>query len=87
MQDFKEFYTSCSEHLLDENYRSTRSILELALTLMQHAPNRQEKKLITQNPTGEPVTIAECQNEQAEVMYGSVRSGGLWEQSFIPRPR
>ncbi len=69
MQDFKEFYTSCSEHLLDENYRSTRSILDLALTLMQHAPNRQEKRLITQNPPGEPVTVAECQNERAEAMY------------------
>ena len=69
MQDFREFYTSCSEHLLDENYRSTRSILDLALTLMQHAPNRQEKRLITQNPPGEPVTVAECQNEQAEAMY------------------
>jgi DNA helicase-2/ATP-dependent DNA helicase PcrA len=75
MLDFKEFYTSCSEHLLDQNYRSTRTILDLALTLMQHAPNRQEKRLITQNPEGEPVTVAECQNEQAEAMYvvGEVR--------------
>jgi superfamily I DNA/RNA helicase len=43
MQDFKEFNLSCSGHLLDENYRSTLSILDLALTLMQHAPDRQEK--------------------------------------------
>ena len=75
MQDFKEYYASCSEHLLDQNYRSTRTILDLALTLMQHAPNRQEKRLITHNPEGDLVTVAECQNEQAESMFvvGEVR--------------
>ena len=36
---------------------------------MQHAPNRHEKRLITANPPGEPVTVAECQDELGEVAY------------------
>jgi DNA helicase-2/ATP-dependent DNA helicase PcrA len=36
---------------------------------MQHAPNRHEKRLITENPPGEPVTVAECQDELGEVLF------------------
>jgi ATP-dependent DNA helicase UvrD/PcrA len=69
MQDFKQHFPGCSECLLEENYRSTQTILTLALQLMQHAPNRHQKRLITQNPPGEPVTVAECQDELSEVLY------------------
>jgi DNA helicase II / ATP-dependent DNA helicase PcrA len=69
MQDFKQHFLGCSECLLEENYRSTQTILTLALQLMQHAPNRHQKRLITQNPPGEPVTVAECQDELSEVLY------------------
>jgi len=69
MQDFKGHFTGCSECLLEENYRSTQTILELALQLMQHAPNRHEKRLITANPPGEPVTVAECQDELGEALF------------------
>ena len=69
MQDFKQHFTGCTECLLEENYRSTRTILTLALQLMQHAPNRHQKRLITANPPGDLVTVAECQDEQSEVAY------------------
>ena len=36
---------------------------------MQHAPNRHEKRLITENPPGEPVTVAECQDELGEALF------------------
>jgi len=69
MQDFKQYFSGCTKCLLEENYRSTQTILTLALQLMQHAPNRHQKRLITQNPPGEPVTVAECQDELSEVLY------------------
>jgi DNA helicase-2/ATP-dependent DNA helicase PcrA len=70
MKDFRECYgPRCAEILLDENYRSTDTILGLALKLMQHAPNRNEKLLTTVNPAGEQVTIADCQNENSEALY------------------
>jgi len=46
-----------------------RSILTLALELMRHAPERQEKPLLTKNPSGDPVVVAECENEAAEVAF------------------
>ncbi|MDD1677477.1 MAG: ATP-dependent helicase [Methanomicrobiales archaeon] len=69
MQDFKDHFTHCSEILLEWNYRSTQTILDLALQLMKHAPNRQEKRLITGNPAGEPVTVADCSNESGEALF------------------
>jgi len=69
MQDFKQHFMGCTECLLEENYRSTQKILELALQLMQLAPNRHEKRQITANPPGEQVTVAECQDELGEVLY------------------
>jgi DNA helicase-2/ATP-dependent DNA helicase PcrA len=69
MQDYKQHFGTCTECLLEENYRSTQTILELALQLLQHAPNRHEKRLITENPPGEPVTVAECQDELGEALY------------------
>lgn len=69
MKDFREQYKSCTEILLDENYRSTETILNLALRLMQHAPSRNEKLLTTENPAGEKVTVADCQNEVSEALY------------------
>jgi DNA helicase-2/ATP-dependent DNA helicase PcrA len=36
---------------------------------MQHAPNRHEKRLITENPPGEPVTVAECRDELDEALF------------------
>ena len=38
MQDYKQHFPGCTECLLEENYRSTQTILTLALQLMQHAP-------------------------------------------------
>ena len=69
MQDFREQYASCTEILLDENYRSTETILALALQLMKCAPNRNEKRLTTENPAGAKVTVADCQNEVSEALY------------------
>ena len=67
--DFREKYPQCAEILLSHNYRNSQTILTLALELMKHAPNRREKELITQNPPGDPVIVAECENEAAEVSF------------------
>jgi DNA helicase-2/ATP-dependent DNA helicase PcrA len=68
-KDFREQYKACSEILLSHNYRNSQTILTLALELMKHAPNRQEKELLTQNPPGDPVIVAECETEEAEVAF------------------
>jgi len=68
-RDFRETYVNHIETLLDRNYRNSGRILRLALRLMESAQNRHHKPLITGNPDGEPVIVAECESEQAEAQY------------------
>jgi len=69
MQDFLQHFRDAQVILLTHNYRSTQTILTLALALMRHAPNRREKQLLTDNPPGEPVKVVHCENETTEASY------------------
>ena len=71
--DFKEHFASCTETLLDHNYRNSRNILICALQLMSSAPNREEKTLVTRNQDGDKVIVARCENEQSETQF-------VWQQ-------
>ena len=83
--DFRRTWDSCCETLLDRNYRSTSGILALALELMASAPNRQPKEIRTENPEGEPVVVAQCANEAAEVAFIRDEIERLRGTEFLPR--
>ena len=85
LNDFKTTWEGCCETLLDRNYRSSSTILELALELMSAAPNRTPKKIGTDNPAGEPVVLARCANETAEVSFIRDEIARLLETEFLPR--
>lgn len=71
LTNFKDFtdHFAPKELLLDVNYRNSRNILTLAMQLMEHAPYRKAKALTTKNPDGPLITVARCENEQAEAAY------------------
>ncbi|MGM0366709.1 MAG: DNA helicase PcrA [Actinomycetota bacterium] len=54
---------------LEQNYRSTQSILDAAYSLIKINENRKEKKLWTQNPRGEPVSRYKASDEKQEVAF------------------
>jgi DNA helicase-2/ATP-dependent DNA helicase PcrA len=83
--DFRQHYRDLNEVLLDHNYRNSATILSLALQLMNQAPNREEKKLITGNPAGEPVAVAWCENERAEADYVLNEVRSLLGSSFFSK--
>jgi DNA helicase-2/ATP-dependent DNA helicase PcrA len=85
LNDFKQTWQGCAETLLDRNYRSTSTILALALELMSAAPNRTPKRIGTDNPSGEPVVLARCANEAAEVSFIRSEIASLLETEFLPR--
>jgi len=85
LSDFKTTWQGGCETLLDRNYRSTSTILSLALELMSAAPNRTPKKIGTDNPVGEPVVLARCANEAAEVSFIRDEIAKLLETEFLPR--
>ncbi len=67
--DFRKWAREHAEVLLDENYRNPPAVLQLAFQLMQKAPNRQQKELISKKPAGEPVVVAACGNDEGEGEY------------------
>jgi DNA helicase II / ATP-dependent DNA helicase PcrA len=83
--DFRRTWSGCCETLLDRNYRSTSTILRLALQLMESAPDRQSKRIETENPEGEPVVVAQCENEEAEVEFIRGEIAEILGTGFLPR--
>ncbi len=58
---------------LEENYRSTQTILEVAWHVVKENTLRKEKHLYTSNPPGEPVVLYVAQDERDEANYVASR--------------
>jgi DNA helicase-2/ATP-dependent DNA helicase PcrA len=54
---------------LEQNYRSTRTIVEAASRVVQGNASRRAKNLWTANAQGEPVILVETENEEEEARY------------------
>jgi DNA helicase-2/ATP-dependent DNA helicase PcrA len=54
--DFERDFSNARVITLERNYRSTKSILSVASHLIAHNRQRKPKALVTENPTGRPVT-------------------------------
>ena len=63
---FKHDYPEAKVIALEENYRSTQTILDAAQALISSNEQRVEKELWTSNGRGEPITIGEGYNEAEE---------------------
>jgi DNA helicase-2/ATP-dependent DNA helicase PcrA len=77
IRDFKEWAATHAETLLEQNYRNSKAILDLAVRLMANAPNRQHKELFTEKSEGEQVIVAACGNEAGEGEYIATEIGSL----------
>ncbi|NTV52159.1 MAG: UvrD-helicase domain-containing protein [Candidatus Firestonebacteria bacterium] len=54
---------------LEQNYRSTQTILEAAWSVVKNNSGRKEKKLWTENPTGEPLFYFRAESEAEEASF------------------
>ncbi|RAL21489.1 DNA helicase PcrA [Thermoflavimicrobium daqui] len=54
---------------LEQNYRSTKKILEAANHLIAHNTERKPKNLWTENETGDSIQLFEAENEHDEAYY------------------
>lgn len=54
---------------LEQNYRSTQSILNAANAVISHNQGRKGKKLWTKNDPGDKITVYEAMNESDEANY------------------
>lgn len=54
---------------LEQNYRSTQTILDAAYSVVKNNRGRKDKKLWTENPAGDMIHLFEAMNEQEEAVF------------------
>ena len=64
--NFSDAFGETSIIKLEQNYRSTKTILDCAWAVVSQNTSRAEKKLWTKNAQGEKVKILECRDERDE---------------------
>ncbi len=64
--DFELDYKDCAKFRLEQNYRSTKNILDVAHSVVKHNRQRHPKKLWTEQAGGEQVTILEVEDDLEE---------------------
>lgn len=68
---FEEHFPSAKVIRLEENYRSTQNILDLAHGVIKHNVERKEKALWTQNPKGEKIRYFQALDAESEARFVS----------------
>ncbi len=66
---FEKQYRGSRVIRLEQNYRSTQSILNAANAVIAHNLGRKGKRLWTANDAGQPITVYEAADEAAEANY------------------
>ena len=67
--DFEKDYPEAKVVLLEENYRSTKTILQAANEVIRNNRNRHPKNLWTQNEDGEEIVYYRANDEQDEALF------------------
>ena len=67
--DFERDFPGCRVVRLEQNYRSTGRILEIAAAVIAHNQARKEKGLWTENARGEPARLFRARDESEEALW------------------
>lgn len=70
--------------LLEQNYRSTRTILSAANSIIEKNRRRKPKTLFTENGTGEAISLFAAQNEMEESWFVAAKCQELIEGGVKP---
>ena len=82
---FQDDYPKAKLIALEENYRSTQTILDAARSLIATNTQRVEKDLWTRNGEGVPIVIAEGYNEEEEAQFVIREIQSLTKQPGVGR--
>ncbi len=64
--NFRSDFPKLKVYKLEQNYRSTKVIVEAANGVIKYNKNQLEKNVFTQNESGELILVMECESEQEE---------------------
>src|SRR5579859_545573 len=82
--DFERDFANARIVKLEQNYRSTKTILAAAGAVIEHNRERKPKRLWTENPAGEMVTYCTSLTEREEAEYVALEIAKLIEGGFKP---
>jgi len=80
--DFERDFPGTRTIPLEQNYRSTNSILGAANAVITHNRERKEKNLWSELGEGEPVRVVEVEDEHAEARFVAAEIAGLVEYGW-----
>src|SRR5713226_9131514 len=80
--DFERDFPGTRTIALEQNYRSTNSILRAANSVIANNRERKEKNLFSKLGEGEPVEAIEVEDEHAEARFVAARIAALVEEGF-----
>src|SRR5437763_10544960 len=83
--EFEKDFPGAKTITLDQNYRSTNSILEASNAVIRNNRERKDKTLWSELGDGEPVRVIEVEDEHAEARYVAAEIAMLVEQGFSGR--
>ena len=66
---FESDYPDTQVILLEQNYRSTQTILDVATAIIDHNPYRKPKRLFTQRGEGEKIVVYESFDDRQEASF------------------
>ncbi|MEI8132099.1 MAG: UvrD-helicase domain-containing protein [Leptolinea sp.] len=66
---FEKEFPNCQKILLEQNYRSTQTVLDAARAVIDHNTNRTPKSLFSDNGKGEAITLFESLDDKMEADY------------------
>ena len=69
IMDFENDYPEATTIKLEQNYRSTKTILAAANAVIEHNTDRKKKELWTENPEGEKITTYQAVDERDEAQF------------------
>ncbi|HTW94232.1 MAG TPA: UvrD-helicase domain-containing protein, partial [Tepidisphaeraceae bacterium] len=80
--DFEKDYPNATVVKLEQNYRSTKTVLQLASQLISRNIQRKDKTLWTENPQGEKAELFMCEDEHDEAHRIASRLKELNQRGF-----
>ena len=81
--DFENMYKEASIIKLEQNYRSSKNIIDAATCVISKNIQRKGKDMWTDNDVGESIGIIECKDDRVETEYVSKKIKNLIEKENI----
>ncbi len=87
ISEFEHDFPNARVVPLEQNYRSTQTILDAANAVISNNPSRQPKRLWSDLGSGTPVQVVEAEDEHAEARYVAARIGRADAKTARAPPR